>query len=291
MSWLNGLEHIVRTDEPLAPYCWLRMGGPARFLAEPTTREELLELVRRCQEDHIATRLLGGGSNLVVRDEGVDGLVIHLAAPAFGFIEVRDGQVRAGGGAKLAHVISSAVREGLAGIEALAGIPGTVGGALHGNAGSRTTDVGQHLQEATVLTHSGEVVTRTRDDMQFSYRQSSLNELVVLDARFQLEPEDPAELTRRLQKGWIVKRSNQPDGEIGTINLFKDSQGMAASEFIEQAGLKGTTVGGASLYERDPNFAIVNNATSDDVLRLVDRIRSQTAERTGVELETAFEVW
>lgn len=291
MSWLSGLEHIVRTDEPLAPYCWLRRGGAARFFAEPTTREELLELVRRCQENHLAMRLLGGGSNLIVRDEGVDGVVIHLAAPEFGFIEVRDGQVRAGGGARLAHVISSAVREGLAGIEALAGIPGTVGGALHGNAGSRTTDIGQHLQEATVLTHSGELITRLRDDMQFSYRQSSLNELVILDARFQLEPEDPAELTRRLQKRWIVKRSSQPGGEIGTINLFKDSQGMTASELIDQAGLKGTTVGGATLYERDSNFALVNDATSDDVLRLVERIRSQTAERTGVELETAFEVW
>ncbi len=291
MSWLSGLEHIVREDEPLAPFCWLRIGGAARFFAEPTTREELHELVCRCHESNLAMRLLGSGSNLVVRDEGVDGMVIHLAAPEFGFIDVSDNQVHVGGGASLSHVISSAVREGLAGLEALAGIPGTVGGALHGNCGSRTTDIGQYVQEATVLTHSGELVTRPRDDMQFSYRQSSLNELVILDARFQLEPEDPVRLTRRLQKLWIVKRSNQPTGELGTVILFKDHQGMPASELIDQAGLKGTSVGGAALFERDSNFAIVNGATSDDVLRLVERVRSQTAERTGIELETAFEVW
>ena len=140
MSWLDGLEHITVENEPLAGRCWLRLGGPAEFFAEPTTEDELVALVARCREHDVPVRLLGGGSNLLVRDEGVSGMTIRLDATVFGQVTVSDRKVTAGGGASLAQVISAAAREGLAGLEPLAGIPGTVGGALHGNAGSRATE-------------------------------------------------------------------------------------------------------------------------------------------------------
>ncbi len=291
MTWLEGLEHITREDEPLAPYCWLRLGGHAEVFAEPTNRAELQEIVVRCHTNNVPIRMIGGGSNLLIRDEGVKGVVMHLAAPAFGSIVVQGKTVVAGGGASLAHVVSTAAREGLGGLESLAGIPGTIGGALHENTGNRTSDVGQRVERVEAMTRTGEIVTREREDMQFSYRQSSLNELAILDAHFTLEPEDSADVTRRLQKKWIIKRASQPTGQLGTLGLFRDPQGTSARELIEQAGLKGTVVGGVRLSDRDPNYVIVEGGTTDDVLQLVDSVRKRTAEKTGTELETAFEVW
>ena len=198
MGLISGLEHIVREAEPMARHTWLRLGGPAEYFVEPTAPDELATLVQRCREQDVPVRLLGGGSNLLVRDEGVSGPVVHLAAPAFCDISVQGQIVTAGGGARLAHVISSAVREGLAGLEQLVGIPGTVGGALHGNSGRQHADIGQWTCAATVMTRSGEILTRQRDDLVFAYRQSSLNELVILSAQFRLEEEDSQALTKRM---------------------------------------------------------------------------------------------
>src|SRR6188508_1962404 len=138
-----GFEHITRENEPLGPYTWLRVGGAAQYFAEPTSIEELAALVHRCYESGLPVRVLGGGSNLLVRDEGVPGLVVALGAATFGSIHIAGRRVTTGGGAKLGHVISSAVREGLAGLETLVGIPGTIGGALHTNAGTLGGDIGQ----------------------------------------------------------------------------------------------------------------------------------------------------
>src|SRR5437016_1489053 len=156
----TGFEQIVRCGVPLAPYTWFHLGGPAEYLAEPTSADQLLSLVVRCRDEGVPVRLLGGGSNVLVRDEGVLGMTIRLAAPAFQEIRVDRGHVRAGGGAKLGHVISSAVRDGLSGLETLVGIPGTVGGALHGNAGGRGGDIGQWTAGATVMTRGGDIIRR-----------------------------------------------------------------------------------------------------------------------------------
>lgn len=291
MSWLSGLEHVVRENEPLAAHCWLRVGGTAQFFAEPTNFDELQMLITRARANNIPTRLLGSGSNLVIRDK-VLGVVVQLSAPAFNDIKIVGDRIKAGGGTKLAHVIASAAREGLAGLEPLAGIPGTVGGALHSNAGNRTTDVGQWLKKATVLKRSGELKTRTEEEMTFAYRESSLNELAIVETEFECERDDPAALTRRLQKLWIVKRTQQPTGETGTICLFKDPLGASADALIEQAGLKNVVEGSARVSERNANYIVVESrATSDEVLKLVDRIRSEVQSRLDVELEPAFEVW
>ncbi len=285
-------DHILRQGEPLAQHTWLRLGGPAQYFAEPTSVDELAALVRRCREQGLPVRILGGGSNILVRDEGVHGVVARLDAPAFSQIQVKGQSATAGGGAKLGHVISVAVREGLAGLEPLVGIPGTIGGALHGNAGSRGGDLGQWTNRATVMTRSGEIVERGRNDMVFAYRQSSLDELVILDAEFQLEPENPEELTRRMQKQWIAKKAGQPMTHQNSGCIFKNPRGLSAGMLIETAGLKTTRVGGAEVSDRHANFIVTApEATSKDVLKLIDLIRSRVAERLGVELETEIEIW
>jgi UDP-N-acetylmuramate dehydrogenase len=291
-SLFGGFEKIVREAEPLAPHTWFHLGGPAEFFAEPNTVEELAALVRRCHDAGVQIRLLGGGSNLLVRDDGIEGLVVRLSTAAFAEISVQGRTVTAGGGAKLGHVVSTVVREGLAGLETLVGIPGTVGGALHGNAGSRGGDVGQWTSRATVMTRAGEVFQRERDELVFSYRQSSLDELAILACQFQLEEDDPQELTKRMQTQWIVKKAAQPLGDKPAGSIFKNPRGISAGMLIEQAGLKGTRVGGAEVSDRNANFIVVSpEATSTDVLKLIELVRSRVAEHLGVELETEIEVW
>lgn len=292
MTVVSGFEKIVRTNEPLAHRTWLKIGGPAAFFAEPQSVDQLAALVRRCREEEVPIRVLGGGSNVLIRDEGVPGMVLSLASGDFTELQIRGNQLTAGGGAKLAHAISESVRAGLAGLEPLVGIPGSIGGALHGNSGSRAGDIGQWACQATVMTRTGEIFQREREDLVFAYRQSSLDELVILSADFILEPDDPEQLTKRMQKQWIVKKAGQPLSYQNVASVFKNPRGMSAGMLIDQAGLKGTRVGAAEVSERHANFIVANEgATSQDVLRLIDMIRSRVAERLGVELETELEIW
>jgi UDP-N-acetylmuramate dehydrogenase len=292
MSWTRGFEHFLRENEPLAPYTWLRLGGPAKYFAEPTSPEELITLVKRCHEQGITARLLGGGSNLLVSDQGVDGLVIHLTAACFANVERRGNTLAVGGGAKLAHLVSVAAREGLVGMEDLVGIPGTVGGALHGNAGGVHDDIGTWARGATVITRAGETVQRSRDELHFAYRSSSLDELIILEAVFEMETGDPVEITKRMQRNWIVKRASLPPSATPQGYIFKDASGTSAASIIEQAGLAGMRVGDAELSGHNANFILAGrNATSADVRELIDNVQRTVADRLGVQLETAIEMW
>jgi len=287
-----GFEHIVRENEPLARYTWFRLGGPAQYFAEPTNADELAALVRRCHESGMPVRVLGGGSNLLVRDEGVPGVVVVLAAAAFGRIEVSGRRLVAGGGAKLGHVISTAVREGLAGLEMLVGIPGTIGGALHTNAGAHAADIGQCAASANVMSRKGEVITRQKSELRFGYRASSLDELVILEATLELEPGDSRYLTKQMQQAWILKRAEQPLSDQQTGQIFKNPGGVSAASLIEDAKMGSAKVGDAAISERNANFIVVGpQATSRDVLELIEIVRKGVAERTGSELELALEVW
>jgi len=291
-SFKSGFDEIVRLHEPLAPLTWMGIGGAAEYFAEPRTIEELQTLVRRAAAEGLSIRLLGGGSNLLVRDEGVPGVVVRLAAPAFNQIHVEKQLLTAGGGARLGHVISTAVRSGLGGLETMVGIPGTIGGALHGNAGSSSGDIGQWTCRAEVMTRDGEMISRQREDLVFAYRHSSLDELAILSAQFQLETDDPQELTKRMQKQWIVKKAAQPLAHQSAGCIFKNPRGISAGMLIDQAGLKGTRVGGAEVSDRHANFVVVDrNASSQDVLQLIDVMRSRVAEHLGVELELEIEIW
>jgi UDP-N-acetylmuramate dehydrogenase len=142
------------------------------------------------------------------------------------------------------------------------------------------------------MTRSGEIIHRERADLVFAYRQSSLDELVILEATFELEEEDPTEITKRMQKQWIVKKANLPMAHENTGCIFKNPRGMSAGMLIDQCGLKGEHVGGAEVSQRHANFFIANpGATAKDVLQLIDLVRNRVAERMGVELETEIEIW
>jgi len=292
MGLLTGFEKIVRQAEPLAMHTWFQLGGPAEYFAEPRNQDELIALVQRCREEDVPVRVLGQGSNLLVRDEGVAGMVVRLSEPDFAPIRVEGQTITAGGGAKLGRVVTAAVREGLAGLEFLVAIPGTLGGALHGNAGTHGGDIGQWTSQATVIAQTGEVCQRSREELLFGYRQSSLDELVILEAKLELEQDDPRELARRLQKQWILRKASQPMGHQCAGCVFRNPRGTTAGELIEAAGLKGTRIGGAVVSDRHANFIIAEpECTANDVLRLIEIVRGQVNDRLGVSLELELEIW
>ena len=219
-------------------------------------------------------------------------MVIHLSAPVFCEIRFEDRSLIAGGGALLGQVVTSSVNRGLAGLESLVGIPGSVGGALHGNAGTRSGGIGQWTIQATVVSAAGDVFQRQADELAFGYRQSNLDELVILEARCHLEEDNPRELAKRMQKYWILKKASQPLGHQSAGCVFKNPRGASAGEMIDQAGLKGTRIGGAMVSDRHANFIVAEpECTSEDVLRLIDLVRNQILERLGVELKLELEVW
>lgn len=292
MNFLSGFEKIVRRDEPLAMHTWFQLGGPAECFAEPETADQLVALIRRCAEHQIQVRILGGGSNLLVSDDGVSGVVVRLGAPEFERITVEAPRITGGGGAKTGRVVTTSVHRGLAGLEGLVAIPGTLGGALHGNAGTQSTDIGQWTASATVITAAGEICQRDRDDLHFGYRRSSLDDLVILEATLELEQDDPQELSKRLQKQWILRKAAQPMGHQCAGCVFKNPRGMRAGELIEEAGLKGTRIGGAVVSDRHANFIVAEpECTASDVLRLIDLVRTQVSDRLGVDLQLELEVW
>ena len=293
MHSFDDFREIVKVDEPLAPHVWFRLGGPAAYLARPRTLDELLGLLRRCRAEGLPFKILSGGSNVLVRDEGVKALVIHLESPAFSDLSTRDNVVTAGGAVPLTALISQSARSGLAGLEVLTGIPGTVGGALRGNAGSRQGSIGQFVSRATVIDASDEVQVRDRDDLSFAERDSNLDEPVILSAEFALEHDDPESVVRRMRRIWIVKKENQPYGHQSSGCMFKNvGPDISAGALIDQAGLKGARFGGAEVSDRHANFIVAQpGASASDVLHLTDQIRQRVWQQFGYELTLQIQVW
>jgi UDP-N-acetylmuramate dehydrogenase len=291
-SLFDDFPDIVKANEPLGPYTYLKLGGPAEWLVQPRSREELSAVVRRCFQERLPLRVLGGGCNVLVRDEGVRGAVLRLSEPAFTEISVEGQRARAGGGAAVSALISQSARHGLGGLETLVGIPGTVGGALRCNAGDRAGDVSQFVHSVEVLDSRGEVQVRERDELRFGYHWSNLDDPVLLAAEFRLEPDDPDAIVKRMRRAWIHRKASQPLSFQPSCRVFRNPRAFSAAALVEQAGLARTRVGGAEVSERDSNSIVVHpDATARDVLRLIDLMRSRVQERFSVELELEVAVW
>jgi UDP-N-acetylmuramate dehydrogenase len=287
------LRSFVTADEPLAPHTWFRLGGPAKLMARPRTVDQVLALLRFSREEDVPFKVLAGGSNVLVRDEGFPGLVIHMESPAFSDVAIQERQVESGAAVPLTALISQTARAGLAGLEMLTGIPGTVGGALRGNSGGRHGAIGSFVGRVTVVDASNEVQVREHDDLSFGYRWSNLDEPLILSARFELEPEDPESVVRRMRRIWIVKKENQPYGHQSSGCIFKNpTPDLSAGTLVDQAGLKGTRFGGAEVSDRHANFIVAQpGANAADVLRLIDQIHQRVWEQFGYDLERQIQIW
>ena len=291
-SPFDDLGVAVGLAEPLAPHTWLGVGGPAKWFCEPVDVAALGRVVKRCQERSIPLRVIGGGSNVLVPAAGFAGMVVRLSAPAFSAIAVEGTTLQAGAGAKLVHVVAAAVQAGLSGLETLVGIPGTVGGALVGNAGGRGGDIGDTVRTVTVMTADGTVLERSGADLTFGSRWSNLDDSIVIGCRLVLEAEDSDLLTKRMQKRWIVDRTEQPAGVRTVAMMFKDPHGSTAEALVTQAGARDIRVGEASIHSPRSNYVVAQpGCTSDDIRLLVEQVRKRVRERLGVELTPQIELW
>ena len=289
---IEDFSEILQRDEPLSQHTWLRMGGPAQYFVTPRTEAELLEVISTCRQQKLPIHILGSGSNLLVREAGVQGVVVRVVEPLLGEVRIEGTSLTAGGGTLLSHVVAEAVRAGLGGIEYLAGIPGTIAGAVVGNSGGRSGDIGQLITSVRVLTQENEIAVRHGDELSFSYRRSSIQDLLVLSATLELTRDDSEELTRRMRKNWILKRSTQPLADQSAGCIFRNPRGLSAGSLIEQCGLKGLSVGKARISERHANFIVTESgATSNDVEQLISRIQNAVAEKFAVDLELEIKVW
>ncbi len=286
------LQGSVREGVPLAPYTWLQLGGPAKYFAEPSDVEQLQEIVRIANREGLSIRVLGGGSNILVRDKGFDGLVLHLSAPWFEKISIQGTSVQCGGGTRLAHLITACVGAGMGGLEHLVGIPGTVGGALHSNSSTDEGDIGSLMSQATLLTRKGEQVTVAAKYANFSHRRSSLDELLILDAAFELHSGDVRQLTKREQTFWIVKRSKQPNYPARSALAFVDLDGVSAVELLHRSGVNGMIEGNVQLNSTYPNYITANTgASADHVIKLLERAKEIVFKKTGFSLQPQLVVW
>jgi UDP-N-acetylmuramate dehydrogenase len=293
MGPFDDLSDYVRPSEPVAPLTWFRLGGPAEYLARPRTPEQLGAVLARCQQAGMPFRILGSGTNVLVRDEGVRGVVLHLESPAFSDVRIEGDRVQAGAAVPVTALISQTARAGLAGLELLTGIPGTIGGALRGNSGGREGAIGRYVEAVEVLEGPGRVAVREKDEIHFGDHESDLDEPVILGCTLRLEPDDPEAVVRRMRRIWIVKKENQPYGHQSSGLIFRDpSPDVTARFLIDQAGMKGHRQGGAEVSDRHSAYMIAHpGASAADVLSLIELVRGRVREHSGYELVPQIQVW
>jgi len=294
MTIFKGFETIVQRNYPLGQMTTFRVGGPAEYLIRPRTEDEVRHALARCAKEGLEVRVFGRGSNILVKDEGVKGAVIQLDEEAFGRIVIEEDLLRAGAAATLGRIVAAAARQGLSGVECLVGIPGTVGGAVRMNAGGTFGDIGQTVERVKVMSADGQTFYREREDMAFGYRTSNVSARFILSVELRLMPDSAKAIKDRIKKVWIIKKNTQPMAAASAGCTFKNPRGLAAGLLIDQAGLKGFSIGGAAVSRRHANYIIAKDpehTKAADVEAVIDHVRKVVKKRFDVYLELEIEIW
>jgi UDP-N-acetylmuramate dehydrogenase len=291
MSWRGRLPAVrgkLLFDEPLGPFTWFRVGGPADILFLPQDEEDLAAFLKGL-EASVPVTLLGVGSNTLIRDGGVDGVVIRLGK-AFAAVEAREGsRIFAGAAALDATLAREAGKAGIAGLEFYRGVPGSIGGALVMNAGCYGSETKDVLVEAYALRRDGERLKLSNAQLDFSYRKSAraaAEPLIFLGSLFEGSPGDPAAIEARMDEITARREQTQPIREKTGGSTFKNPPGHSAWKLIDAAGCRGLRVGGAQVSEMHTNFLInTGEATAGDIETLGETVRTRVKENCGIELQ------
>ena len=286
LEQILGEEQILR-EEPMRLHTTFRIGGPAQFFVIPRTQEEAAAAVCLCRSEGAPYYIIGNGSNLLVSDKGYRGVVIQLFKE-FSDINIEGTRIRAQAGASLAKIAAEALRAGLAGFEFAAGIPGTLGGACIMNAGAYGGEMKDVLLAVTVLTKDGEIREIPREELDMGYRTSraSREGWIVLGAAIELARGDEKEIRAKMEDLKQRRTDKQPLEYPSAGSTFKRPEGYFAGKLIQDAGLKGYTVGGAQVSEKHSGFVINRgNATAEEVLFLIRQVRKKVKQQFGVEME------
>lgn len=277
----------VRVDEPMSRHTTFRVGGPADLFVEPETAEELSSVLRICREENVPFYILGNGSNLLVGDRGYRGVMVALGK-SFGVVTVEGTTLRAGAAALLSLAARQALANSLTGLEFAAGIPGTVGGAVVMNAGAYGSEMSAVLTGVTVLTESGEIKRIPASELELGYRTSCIlrSNYVVLEAEMELCSGISEEIRARMEELAEQRRSKQPLEYPSAGSTFKRPEGYFAGKLIQDAGLRGFSVGGAQVSEKHCGFVINRgDASAADILALCREVQARVKSQFGVALE------
>ena len=277
----------VRLHEPMKKHTTFRIGGPADYYLCPHSTEELQKILQICRENKLEFFILGNGSNLLVSDKGYRGVVIQLWKN-FSDIETEDNTITVKAGALLSKVAAEALEESLTGMEFASGIPGTMGGAVMMNAGAYGGEMKDIIREVTVLTREGELLTLSKEEMNFGYRTSVVKEkgYVVISAVLQLRKGDREEIRKVMDELKERRVTKQPLDMPSAGSTFKRPEGYFAGKLIMDAGLRGFSVGGAQISEKHCGFVVnKGDATAADVLGLIGEVQKRVQEKFGVALE------
>lgn len=288
-----GFRGEIQTGQPLAPLTTWRIGGPCEFLATPADAVDAAVALRWAGSRELDRHVLGNGSNVLVRDEGVRGLVLRIRG-GLADIQVSDTRIKAGGGASFPKLANVAAEHGLAGLEFAAGIPGTVGGAVVMNAGWHEHETGNVVVSVSYIGSGGDVEILDRVACRFAYRRSTLRGRggVVASATFALTRDDPAAVKARLTRFAESRKANQPTELPSCGSVFLKPEGDFAGRLIEAAGLKGRRSGAIQVSPKHANFFVnLGGGTARDVLALVELAETEVARTSGVRLTREFEIW
>ncbi len=279
----------IRIGEPLARLTSFRVGGPVDIYVEPMNIEELQRLREYFREHELSVIILGNGSNILVSDDGYRGAAIGIER-GFSDMTLSGDIVTVGAGARLSTFVEFCIGHGFAGTEMLAGIPGTLGGAVIMNAGAYGGTISDRLIDVTVL-RGDNIVPIAKEDCGFRYRGTAFQGDIILSARFNL-PRGDVEAMRKTRKQLLLKRKDtQPVGYPNAGSIFKNPEGQFAAKLIQDCGLKGHRVGGAEVSEQHANFIInTGDATAAEIVEVIDHVRRTVRERTGIDLELEIQL-
>ena len=273
------------------------IGGPAAVWAEPRDKKELKKIVDFARDNNLPVLVLGGGTNVLARDEGFKGIVIHLGAAAFKKISIKGTTVNVGAGYSVPALVRSCCDKGLSGLESLVGIPGTIGGAVYMNAGGWSSplykNTGDYVNSLTVMDNKGRIVKLKKKDLRFGYRSSNLSSYIILEASLKLGREERSALISRCSKFLKMKKDKQVLDMPSAGCVFKNPEDFqfTTGQMIDMLGLKGKVSGGAQVSKKHANFIINRDkASCEDVLKLVDMIKKKVMDNYNIALELEIKI-
>lgn len=291
LKTIMGEDGEIRLYEPLSKHTTLRVGGPAQFWVEPRDEKAFAELIRFCRDENLPLFVMGRGSNLLVRDGGIRGVVVHPCGGDFDKVEIIGREITAGVGAKLKEVAYAGKTAGIGGLEWMEGIPGAVGGCLRMNAGAMGAQTFENVVRVRYLDANGEAHTKTRDELEVYYRNFPLLEKnFAVSAAFRGQPAPLEEIVRKLEASQEKRRTSQPVAKSAGC-IFKNPNSCPAGKLVDELGLKNSRVGKARVSEVHGNF-IVNDggATAAEILELIEKIKATARAKRGIELETEVQI-
>lgn len=295
MDIKKDLEKIckrVSFNEPMSKHTSFKIGGEADIFCEPQNEREIKGLVEYFKNNSIEYMIIGNGSNMLVGDGGIEGAVIKPCGD-FSKISVSGDEITVGAGVLLSKAANTALANGLSGMEALSGIPGSIGGAVSMNAGAYGTEIKDVLKEVNFVDEDLETKTLSCDELELSYRKSIFTDTnkIILSAVFKLKKGNKEEISESMKEFTKRRTEKQPLSYPSAGSVFKRPEGYFAGKLIEDCGLKGYSIGGAKISELHAGFIInYDNATAEDVKKLIEYARSQVFEKFGVKIEPEIKI-